>query len=218
MGNLLAHVTEWILLNPSWTDLILAAGILIQGELTILLAVFLIVNGSITWGQFIGATLPALFVGELSIYVLGRVLRTTRFGWRFYKRKKKSRRNQFYTYHLKRNMGTLFLVGKFIPGTNFIMIFLTGWTRTKFSEFLKTYTKSALFWFSVITAVSYFLMSGLSLLRTERIVRDVEIGIVVIFAAIFGFEQILRHFLKKYSYREEIPEETEKQDEEKPIV
>lgn len=215
MSNLLAHVTGWILLNPSWTDLILAAGILVQGELTILLAVFLIVNRSLTWGQFIGTTLPALFIGEIAVYVLGRILRTTRFGWRFHKRKKKSRRNQFYTYHLKRHMGKLFFVGKFIPATNFIMIFLTGWTRTKFGEFLKAYTKSALFWFASITLVSYFLMSGLSLLHTERVVRDVEIGIAIVFVLIFGVEQLLRYLFKKYSYKEDLPEE---EDEEEPTA
>ena len=209
MSNLLAVVSGWIVLNPSWTDLILAAGILIQGELTILLAVFLIVSGGLTWGQFLGATLPALFIGEIFVYILGRIIRTTRFGWRFHKRKKKSRRNQFYTYHLKQNMGKLFFVGKFIPATNFIMLFLTGWTRTKFGEFLKAYTKSALFWFTSITAISYFLMSGLSLLHTERIVRDVEIGIAVVFIAIFGGEQLLKYFIQKYSYKEEIPEEEE---------
>ena len=213
MSNLLAVVSGWIVLNPSWTDLILAAGILIQGELTILLAVFLIVSGSLAWGQFLATTLPALFIGEISVYLLGRIIRTTRFGWRFHKRKKKNRRNQFYTYHLKQNMGNLFFVGKFIPATNFIMIFLTGWMRAKFGEFLKAYTKSALFWFASITAISYFLMSGLSLLHTERIVRDVEIGIAVVFIAIFGGEQLLKYFIRKYSYKEEVPEEEESENE-----
>jgi len=213
MSNLLAVVSGWIVLNPSWTDLILAAGILIQGELTILLAVFLIVSGSLAWGQFLATTLPALFIGEISVYLLGRIIRTTRFGWRFHKRKKKNRRNQFYTYHLKQNMGKLFFVGKFIPATNFIMIFLTGWMRAKFGEFLKAYTKSALFWFASITAISYFLMSGLSLLHTERIVRDVEIGIAVVFIAIFGGEQLLKYFIRKYSYKEEVPEEEESENE-----
>ena len=213
MSNLLAVVSGWIVLNPSWTDLILAAGILIQGELTILLAVFLIVSGSLAWGQFLVTTLPALFIGEISVYLLGRIIRTTRFGWRFHKRKKKNRRNQFYTYHLKQNMGKLFFVGKFIPATNFIMIFLTGWMRAKFGEFLKAYTKSALFWFASITAISYFLMSGLSLLHTERIVRDVEIGIAVVFIAIFGGEQLLKYFIRKYSYKEEVPEEEESENE-----
>jgi len=213
MSNLLAVVSGWIVLNPSWTDLILAAGILIQGELTILLAVFLIVSGSLAWGQFLATTLPALFIGEISVYLLGRIIRTTRFGWRFHKRKKKNRRNQFYTYHLKQNMGKLFFVGKFIPATNFIMIFLTGWMCAKFGEFLKAYTKSALFWFASITAISYFLMSGLSLLHTERIVRDVEIGIAVVFIAIFGGEQLLKYFIRKYSYKEEVPEEEESENE-----
>ena len=52
-------------------------------------------------------------------------------------------------------------------------------------------------------------MSGLSLLHTERIVRDVEIGIAVVFIAIFGGEQLLKYFIQKYSYKEEIPEEEE---------
>lgn len=203
MGNLISAVTTWVVHNPAWTDAILAAGILIQGELTIILGTYLVIGGSITWGQFFTMTLAALFLGETTVYLIGRIVRTTRFGWRLYRKKKDDRRIQFYTYHMKRNMGRLFMIGKFVPATNIILLFLAGWTRTRFAEYFRAYVKSALLWFSVITALAYFTMSGVHYLKATNIFRNTEIAIVVILAVLFGGEYALKKLLGKYAQTEE---------------
>ncbi len=211
MDNLLEHVGNWILQNPSWTDVILAAGIIIQGELTILLSVYLVINRSIGWEQFVIVTLGTLILGEIFIYLVGKTLRNTRFGWKLYKKNKSNKRIQAYTYYLKKNTGKLLILAKFLPATNFVILILIGWSRTKFVAFLKTYLPAVLLWFGSMTVVSYFLMSGLHYLRSAKIFRQVEIGIVVIFVLIFLGEHILRRFIGKYTPPDEKSEEDEEE-------
>lgn len=203
MGNALEYASSWILQNPSWTDLIIGGGIILQGELTILLSVYLIINESITWWQFITVALLTLIVGESMVYFFGRILRNTRFGWKYYKKIKANKKIQSYTYYLKTNMGKLLILAKFLPATNFMILGLIGWSKTKFGKFIKAYIISVVIWFGSMTAVAYFFMSGLHYLRSAKIFREVEIGIVIIFILIFFGEQILRKTFRKYAAIEE---------------
>lgn len=215
MDNLLEHVGNWILQNPSWTDLILAAGIIIQGELTILLSVYLAINDNIGWDQFVIVTLGTLVIGETFVYVVGRTLRNTRFGWKLYKKNKSNRKIQAYTHYLKKNTGKLLILAKFLPATNLIILILIGWSRTKFMTFFKTYLPAVLLWFSSMTVVAYFLMSGLHYLRSTKVFRQVEIGIVVIFVLIFLGEHILRRAIGKRTPLTERDDEEEEEYENK---
>lgn len=203
MGNALEYVSSWILQNPSWTDLIIGAGILLQGELTILLSVYLVINKSITWTQFITIAFLTLVIGESVVYFFGRILRNTRFGWKYYKKIKANKKIQSYTYYLKTNMGKLLIFAKFLPATNFVILGLIGWSKTKFGKFFKAHITSAIIWFTSMTVVAYFLMSGLHYLKSAKIFREVEIGIILTFIIIFFGEQILRKMFKKYATLEE---------------
>jgi len=199
VDNLLGMISEWIIQNPALTDIIIGAGIIIQGELTILAAVYLVVNDSLTWAQYVIPAVLTLVVGETLVYIFGRVIRNTRFGWKFHTKIKNNKRLQTYTYYLKKNMGRLLIIAKFLPATNFIILLLIGWSKTKLGQFLKSYLTSVLFWFTIMTALAYFLMSGLSYLRTEKVLHQAEIGIVVVLLLILIGEHFLRKAFRKYS-------------------
>lgn len=203
MDNLIEQISSWILQNPSWTDLIIGGGILLQGELTILLSVYLVINKSISWTQFLSVALGTLIVGESLVYFLGKIIRHTRFGWKYYKKIKSNKRMQAYTYYLKTNMSKLLIISKFIPATNFVILGLIGWSKTKFRVFLKSYLISAFIWFATMTLMSYMFMSGLHYLRSAKIFREVEIGIILIFIVILFGEQIVRKVFRKYASVEE---------------
>lgn len=207
MGNLIEYIGNWALQNPAWTDLIIGAGILIQGELTILFSVYLVVSDKLEWMQFLGTTLGTLIIGESFVYFFGRMIRNTRFGWKLHKKNKTNKRIQSYTYYLKTNMGKLLIISKFLPATNFVILSLIGWSKTKFGKFLKSYIISVGIWFGSMTIIAYFFMSGLHYLRSAKIFREVEIGIVVILVIILFGEHILRKIIKKYSAIEENAEE-----------
>ncbi len=211
---------SWITQNPTWTDAILGICMIIQGELTILLSMYLAVSGKITWIQFIVPTLGAIAFAEVFVYLVGKNIRNTRFGWRLSKKIKGNKKVQTYTYYLKQNMTKLLIVTKFIPATNLMIISLIGWTKTKFKDFFPSYIKSLLIWFFSMTAIAYFFMSGLHYLRSTKVFKQVEIGILLIFILIFIGEHFLSRFLKKYASVEEkaefIGEAIEEKFEEKP--
>jgi len=211
---------SWILQNPTWTDAILGICMIIQGELTILLSMYLVISGKITWLQFVVPTLGAIMFAEVFIYLIGKNIRNTRFGWRLSKKMKGNKRVQTYTYYLKQNMTKLLIITKFIPATNLMVMSLIGWTRTKFKDFFPSYIKSLLVWFFSMTVVAYFLMSGLHYLSSTKVFKQAEIGILVIFILIFAGEHILSKLFKKYTSIEEkaglIGESVEEKFEEKP--
>ncbi len=196
-------VGAWITQNPTWTDAILGISMIIQGELTILLSMYLAISGKITWLQFFVPTLGAIIIAETFIYILGRTIRNTRFGWKLSKKIKGNKRVQTYTYYLRQNMTKLLIITKFIPATNLMIMALIGWSKTKFAVFFKSYLKSVFLWFGSMAIVAYFLMSGIHYLQSSKVFKQVEIAILVIFILIFAGEHVLSKMLKKYAAVEE---------------
>lgn len=197
VSNLVDIFTGLVAQYPSWTYAILGIGTLLQGEAAILFSMYLLINKVITLGGFLGATLSGLIIGETFIYILGRATRNTRFGWKFYYKKKANKKLQLYTYYLKRNMIKLFIITKFIPGTNLLIFLLTGWSRVKFGSFMKAYLASVFVWFSTMTLIAYSIMSGITYLRTEKIFKQAEIGIIVFILIIIFGERFLRKYFDK---------------------
>lgn len=199
MDNLLENFGHFIIAYPTWRFLILAGAAVIQGEFAVLLSLYLIQDGSLSWPVFITAVLSGLFVVESLLYFFGKTMRQTRLGWRWYYKIKGNRRLQIYTYFLKTNMVKIFVIAKFIPATNFIIIFLTGWSKTKVGLFFKVYFLSLLTWFVGITAIAYPFASGLYYLRATKVFRQAEIGLVIVFLLIFAGEYVLRKILRRAS-------------------
>ncbi|MFH1193283.1 MAG: VTT domain-containing protein [Candidatus Jorgensenbacteria bacterium] len=197
MGNVADVLVELVRQYPSWTHAIIGLGVILQGEIAILLAMFLVVSGALPWREFFIATLGTLAAGELIVFFSGRLIRHTRLGWRWYWKMKPNRRIQYYSYYLRENLTKLLVTSRFLIGINFIVLVLTGWSKTSFGKFVKSYLVGLLTWFGAMTLIAYSLMSGLSYLRSERVFRRIEIGIVVIILIFFGGEFIMRKLLKK---------------------
>ena len=191
---------NWVIQNPSWTSVIIGIGMILQGELTILLSTYLVVQGSISWGEFIVPGYGFLAIAEIFVYFVGRFIRTTRFGWKLSKKLKEKKKVQFYTYHLKKNMTKLVVISKFIPATNLMILLLIGWSKTKFKDFLKSYLTGLTSWFVLMTIAAYFLMSGLYYLESQKIFKQVELVILGIFILIFVGEYLFKKLFRKYTY------------------
>jgi membrane protein DedA with SNARE-associated domain len=197
MDNILQTLTAFTAEYPATTSYILAGGIILQGDLAVLFAMLLIVGGALTWGKFFSVALGTLAAGELLLYFGGRIIRNTRFGWRWYMKTRENRRIQYYSYYITQNLTKLMIAARFLVGVNFLVLLLAGWSRTKFGPFLKSYLVGLLSWFFTVTAIAYFLMTGLSYLKTEHVFRQIEILIVVVIALFFVGELVIRKFLRK---------------------
>lgn len=213
MGNLLDSVGALVLQYPTWSHLILGAATIIQGELAVFAAVYLVVQGSLSWGDYFLSTIAVLAGAEFLVYLIGRAIRTTRFGWRLSRKFKANRKVQLYTFYLKRNMKKLFVISKFLPGTNLLIILLTGWSRTKLGEYLKAYLVSIILWFGSMTALAYLLSSELHELKATKVFREAELAIAVVVVAIIAGEHFLRKAIRRAAHIEEDVDEEEGGDE-----
>lgn len=213
MGNLLGSISDLVAQYPAWTHTIIGAGTLLQGEAAILFSVFLAINKVISWKEYFTWTLGVMATAEISLFILAKLFRKTRFGWKLYHKHKASRRLQVYTYYLKENLAKLLIVAKFIPGTNFVILVLTGWSRTTFGKFLKAYVPSITIWFAAMTGVAYGAMSGVAYL--QQVIDHAEIvgiAIIVIFIAV---QHILKRFFNKKAFSFGGSADLEEEEEEK---
>jgi membrane protein DedA with SNARE-associated domain len=197
MNSLLDNLGQLVLNYPDWSHAILGLGIILQGEITIFVAMYLVVSRNLTWWEYIWVSVGTLFVAETFMYFVARVMRNTRFGWRIYRRLKPNRRIQTYTYYLKTNMKKIFIVAKFLPGTNLIILLLTGWAKVRLGDFLRSYLASLFLWFSGMTVVAYFLMSGLHYLKSARVFHQVELVIAGVIILVIGGEHVFRKMVQK---------------------
>lgn len=197
MSNIFEIAGSFLLAYPAWSSVIIALAVLLQGEIAVLLAVTLIVSGNLSWSSYLIGGVGGLFVGETFVYIVGRFFRNTRIGWKLYRKQKGNRKIQLYTYYLKKNLGKLFIASKFLVGTTVVIMLLSGWSKIKWGEFLKSHTLSVGVWFSAMTIISYALASGVFTLNSENIFKHVEIGMIASVALVFIAETLFRKFLKR---------------------
>jgi membrane protein DedA with SNARE-associated domain len=214
MGGLLDNLGALVTQYPEWSHWIIAVSILIQGEVTVLVGVFLVANHSLSWGDFLIPALGSLIVGDVFLFFFGRVMRNTRFGWKFYRKIKHSRRAQFYFHYVQENINKLMIISKFLVAANIFAVLAVSWSKVSFGKFMKSQFVSIFLWFFSATAVTYFLATGFTYLRSERIFRQIEIGILVIMVLIFVGEHFLRKRLGKSFFKENIKEPEEISEEE----
>jgi membrane protein DedA with SNARE-associated domain len=163
-----------------------------------LVSTYLIANHSLSWKEFLTIAPAALLIAENFVYLNGRIFRNSRFGWRLNRKIKENKYFQFYLFYLKKNLTQFLVVSKFLPATNLIFIFLTGWAKTKWDQFIKSYLASLFIWFSIITAISYSFASGLYVLKSKKIFTQIEIIIAVIILLIIGSEIFAKRLIKKF--------------------
>ncbi len=198
-NELLRTIGSWIIEHQAWTDVILAGGIILQGSITILVAVYLAINDNIEWTRFFVVTLGALIIEDFTVYAVGKMFRMGRSGWKFHRKNKSNKKIQMYLFYLKKNMGKLAIVSRFIPWATMTVMFLIGWSKTKLNTFAKVYFPSLFIWFGSMTIVAYLLMSGLHYLHSTHAFRNAEISIAVVVVIFLFGGQIIRKLFGKYA-------------------
>lgn len=216
MSNLADALSNLIYQYPGWGYLIVGGSMLLQGEIAVLVLVYLVLRGALTWPQYIIPALTVVIFVETMVYVLGRNLRGMRIGWRWYRRIKTNKRVQIYSYYLKKNIGKLMIIGKFLPAGSMITLLLTGWSRIKFWDFFRAYIASMLLWFSTMTVLAYFIMTGVTYLEKYESFHGTEFVLIAFFILLIGTEHFVRksiHNKMRVEKEEETEEEPEDEEE-----
>jgi len=202
MDNYLFDVLGQFILNHyAWRHFIIALGILIQGEITILIAMYLILNKYLGWGGFLVAVGISLFLYENFLYFLGRYLKDTPFGLKVEKKIPHYAKVQFHIH----NSATVFLIlSKFIVYLNLAVLILSGWMKMNFVKFLKHRLAANVIWLGGNSVIYLLIASGFNLLRTARIIHQFELIVVgLILVLIFGSKHLLKRLIEKEAVIEE---------------
>jgi membrane protein DedA with SNARE-associated domain len=131
------------------------------------------------------------------LFIAGRAMRNTRFGWKLYRKIKHSKRTQFYLYYVRENINKLMIISKFLVAANIFAVFAVSWSKVSFAKFMKSQLTSVMLWFFSATAVAYFFASGFTYLRSEKIFKQIEVGLAIVMILMFVGEHFLRKILSK---------------------
>lgn len=207
MPPLLENLGNFILAHYEWRHFLIAAGMFIQWEVTLVLSMYLIVNGFLGWGGFVIAIALGTAAYESLFYWFGRALGDTRFG-RFIRRK--IPQSERLEHILSAHANTLLFLSKFVAYLNSASILLSGWVRLPFRKFVKIRALANIFWFIVLGTITYFFVSGYKLIGYEKIFRNFElVAIAIIVLIIIGSKRIAKKFLWKKTILEEELEKVE---------
>jgi membrane protein DedA with SNARE-associated domain len=214
MGSILDHLAQIVTAHQSLSYYLISLGVIIQGEITLLVAMYLVANHSLNiLGVFLFAFL-GISTADYFLYFLGRRLRNTKFGWRFYKKIKENKKMQIYNYYVSQNLRKIIIISKFLVGMNILSIFAIGWAKVKFGKFAKSHFESTLVWLFAFSLVSYFLAGGVYLLKAEKIFKQAEVFILGFFVIIIGGELFFKNIVNKFFFNEmklkKVGEEIEK--------
>lgn len=195
MTTLIDVLGQWVIDHYTWRYLIIATGAFIQGEITIFIAVTLILNNYLDWGGYVLAVLSGLAFYEIFLFWLGKSLKNAPLGKKWEMKIMKSEKMQRY---LRHHMDHFLIISKFLIYINVGAIVLSGLMNMKFRKFLTNRLIANVLWLSAITVGSYLILSGLTLLKLKQI----EIGMVVFLILVFIANALLRKQLTKETAEE----------------
>ncbi len=190
MTALIDALGQLVINNYGWRHLIIAAGILVQGEITVFIAILLILNNYLGWGGFFVAVLSALIVYEGFLFLLGKKLRNTTLGKRWAEKIMKNEKTKQY---LRHHLNHFLIIAKFLVYVNVGAIVFSGLTNMSLKSFLRNRLVANGLWFGAIAIGSYLILSGLTLLKLHQI----EIGVAVFLIFLIIANVLLRRHLKK---------------------
>ncbi len=192
---------QFILNHYAWRHFIIALGVLIQGEITLLISMYLILNKYLGWGGFLLAVGISLFVYETFFYFLGRYLKDTPLGLKIEKKIPHYAKVQF---HIHNNATTFLILSKFVVYLNLAILILSGWAKVSFAKFLKHRLTANAIWLLLNSVIYLLIASGFNLLRSAKIIHQLELVVVgIILLIIFGSKRLLKNLIKEEAVIEE---------------
>jgi len=191
-------LSRFVLNHQEWSYYIIFLGTILQGEITLLVSMYLVIDKSLNLWLVLLYAVSAVIISDYFLYFLGRKIRNTKLGWKFYRKIKNSKKNQIYTYYISKNLAKMIIVSKFLIGANILIMTMIGWSKVKFGKFFKNYFFSVIPWFIFVSALSYFFASGAYFLKAEKIFKQVEIIIAAVFILFVLGEVFLKNVFQKF--------------------
>lgn len=194
MANLLEIVGNFSDFHPWLIYLFILFGSFIQGEMTVLLSVYLVINRQLPFTGFLTAILFGALMKDLTVYYLARKLKNTKLGLKIHQRLN----YEPIEFYLKSSPFSLLTFTRFVFAAGVPVMFLAGWTNLRFKTFIKALGFSFIIWLTTFTTLSYVIMSQVSYYKTSIIFRNFEITLLIIFVIVILSKRKLAKLFRTY--------------------
>jgi membrane protein DedA with SNARE-associated domain len=132
----------------------LAAGTLLSEDLTCILAGVLIQQGQLNASAGIAACATGIYLGDLGLYVIGRLLGARVLAWSHVRRYLTPGRKQRFAEWFASNAAAAILASRFLPGTRLPLYLACGALRASFGQFARWSLAAVALWAPVVVLAS----------------------------------------------------------------
>jgi len=183
-----------VLQHYAWRYFIIAAGMWVQHEITMVLSIYLVLHHYLGWFGFIVSILAGSFAYEASIYTFGRFAKGTAIG-RFIERK--IPRYEKLGFHLHKNSDVFLVLSRFVAYMSSGTVFLSGFTKMPVKRFARGRAIANILWFIIIGGASYLLLTGYGFIDPKLIHRFELVVLVLIVGIIIGSKHLAKKVIVK---------------------
>ncbi len=198
-AGFLGSIGEFLVSNPHLGFFLLALVFIVRGETAILISAVFVAQGYLTWPTVWILAIASIIVGDNSVYWFGRIIKDTKLS--HWLEKKMGFLPKFREYILKHFVKIALFI-KYTVGLTLITITSSGWAGVKFKKFIFWHTLGLVIWTFVMSGVSHLFVSGLGYLRASEILKNIEVGILIVLGVIILVEILIQRAFKNAATRE----------------
>jgi membrane-associated protein len=192
----MSGIEFFIIANPVLTYAAIFFGMFIEGEGIILLSSVFAWQGHLSWLYLGIAVITGVIAGDIVWYWLGRTLKGTAFGNWLDNRYEKQ--GGWIKDNVVANYGKYAIFAKFMYFTTHPTVFLVGWHELEFKKFLKITVFAGVLWALAVMLAGYFFGLTIELIGFKKIMKRIEIFVLILFGLLFVAERLLqKKFIKK---------------------
>lgn len=147
-------------LQDCWQAGAIAGGTFVSEDATCIATGLLIRTGQLDWPLALGACFLGIFVGDLGLWLIGRLCGPRVLGWRWVRKRMPAHRLEHLTHWFDRRGWTAVLAARFLPGTRLPVYLAAGMLGRSAGRFVLWAAIAALLWTPLLVLLVAWLGSA----------------------------------------------------------
>jgi len=195
----LSYITDFALLHANIAYILIVLGVILEGEIVVILAGIFVHLGSLNIFVALGAIILGGSIKSVIGYSLGSYLQNNH-SHMFILRKVERRIHHFLPHFNERPFWSIFLSRFLIFGIYWFALIFAGYKKTKMHIFIKAEIYSLIAWSIVMLSLGYFF--SYTAIYISRDIRNFIGLILIFFIGFFILEKIIAFFVKLFENQE----------------
>lgn len=193
------HITDFALLHANFAYLLVFLGVILEGEIVVILAGIFAHLGALNIFMALGATILGGSVKSIIGYSFGSYLQNNHSHLYILGRVER-RIHRFLPHFNERPFWSIFLSRFLIFGIYWFALIFAGYRKTKMNIFIKAEVSSLITWAIVMLSLGYFF--SYTAISISRDIRNFVGVILVFFIGFFILEKVIAFFVKLFESQE----------------